>query len=222
MKKILLILAVASGALALQSPFTVLAASPSTEKAQSLSDGLHLGGKTTDRVAAHGATPVAQDANTVTADKSLQNHGFKATGGDYSLQHVTVNLSAAQIIAMYTTPVQLVAAPGSGKSIVVTKLVFTITRTSTAFTGGAAAIVQYDSTANGAGQNALDSTIASTVITGSAGTTVSLRNGAVIRDLASTGIQNKGLYISNGTAVFAAGTGTAVVDVYYLVATGGA
>lgn len=171
--------------------------------------------KATDKAGFHGKAGV-QNPATDTAFKAAQDHGIIAAGSDYSVQHVTVPLTAANIIAMYTTPVQLVAAQGAGKSIAVTKVAFTITRTATAFTGGGAAIVQYDSTANGAGQQALDSTIAATVITGAAGTTVSTRNGAVISDLASTSIQNKGLFISNGTAVFAAGTGTVVVDVWYV------
>jgi hypothetical protein len=132
-------------------------------------------------------------------------------------QHVTVNLSSANILAMSATPVQLIAAPGSGKTIVVDKIVFTITRTSTAYANGGAVIFQYGNTATGGGQQSADSTLASTVITGAAGTTVSLRNGAVISDLASTSIQNLGLFISNQTAAFITGTGTAVVDVWYYV-----
>lgn len=131
------------------------------------------------------------------------------------VRHTQVSLTAAQIIAMYTTPVVLVAAPAAGKAIAVNKAIFTITRTATAFTGGGAAIIQYDSTANGAGTNACDSTLASTVITGSSGTSATLRNGAIISD--SSAITAKGLYISNATAVFAAGTGTATVDVWYTV-----
>lgn len=200
-------------------PLAFANAAPSTENAKSLTDGLHIGGKTTDRIGAHGATPIVQQAATVTPWQALVNMGYIATGTDYSLQHTTVALSAANIIAMYTTPVVLVPAPGAGKSIVVQRLAFTMTRTATAFTGGAAVIVQYDSTANGAGTQALDSTLASTVITGSAGTTVSFRNGAIISDAASTVTQNKGLYVSNGTGVFATGTGTANVDVWYYTRT---
>lgn len=132
------------------------------------------------------------------------------------VRHTQVSLTAAQIIAMYTTPVVLVAAPGAGKSIAVNKVIFKIVRTATAFTGGGAAIIQYDSTANGVGTQACDSTLASTVITGAAGTSVSLRNGAIVSDSTAT-IVNTGLYISNATAVFAAGTGTATVDVWYTV-----
>lgn len=184
---------------------------------RSTETGYLIGEDTDAYIGFNGAARVRQQAATVSADQVLQNYGLKATGQDYSVQHKTVALTAANIIAMYTTPVALVAAPGAGKSIAVTKLALTITRTSTAFTGGGAAIVQYAATANGAGQQALDSTLASTVITGSAGTTVSFRNGAVISDAASTVTQNVGLYISNATAVFAAGTGTATVDVWYVV-----
>src|ERR1043166_9470694 len=60
-------------------------------------------------------------------------------------RHTRVALTAANLIAMYTSPVVLVPAQGAGKSIIVHKLIFTITRTSTAFTGGGAVIVQYDS-----------------------------------------------------------------------------
>jgi hypothetical protein len=121
----------------------------------------------------------------------MQKAGYRP-----SVYHKQISLTAAQMIAMYTTPVLLVAAPGSGKTIAVNKLIFTITRTSTAFTGGGVGIVQYDSTANGGGLQALDSTLASTVITGSAGTSATIRNGAIISD-ATTTLVNKGLYISN-------------------------
>lgn len=187
-----------------------------TERAQSLSDGLRLGNTATDRWSFGGVTPSAQSVTTKTAWQVLEDHGAVATGTDYSVQHATVAVTAANIIAMYTTPVVIVAAPGSGKTIEIVKLSFRMTRTATAFTGGAAVIFQYDSTANGAGVQALDSTLASTVITGAAGTTTSVRNGAVLSDLSTT-LENKGIYISNGTAVFAAGTGTAVVDIWYVV-----
>jgi hypothetical protein len=132
-----------------------------------------------------------------------------------AVKHIRKSITAAELIAMYTTPKLLLAAPGSGKSIAVVKLELRMTRTSTAFTGGGAVIVQYDSTANGAGTQALDSTFASTVVTGAAGVSYSWRNGAVISD-ATTTVVNKGLYLSNDTAVFAAGTGTAIVDIYYV------
>jgi hypothetical protein len=196
-------------------PLAVIAST--TEECQSLSDGLRCANKPTDRFSVHGATPVVQQAVTMTAFAVLQANGFIAAGQDYSLQHATVPLTAANLIAMYATPVSLIAAPGSGKSIVVQKLAFTIARSSTAFTSGGAVIIQYDTTTHGGGTQALDSTLASTVITGAAGTSVSARHGAVISDLASTSIQNLALTISNATGAFATGTGTATVDIWYYV-----
>lgn len=197
-------------------PWTLFAAGENA-RPRSTTSGLLIGEDANAYIGFNGAARVRQQPTTVSADDVLQSYGLKAAGLNYGLNHKTVALTAANIIAMYTTPVALIAAPGAGKSIVVQKVAFTITRTSTAFTGGGAAIIQYAATANGAGTQALDSTLAATVITGSSGTTVSFRNGAVVSDAASTVTQNVGLYISNATAVFAAGTGTATVDLWYYI-----
>jgi hypothetical protein len=184
---------------------------------RSTATGLLCGENANAYLGFNGHARVRQSSSLLTPQAVLQNYGLMAAGQDYSLQHATVAITAANIIAMYTTPKALIAAPSAGHSIVVQKLVLTTVRTSTAFTSGGVAIVQYDSTANGAGTQALDSTVASTVVTGSTGTTVTARNGAVISDLASTSIQAKGLYLSNQTGVFATGTGTATVDIWYYV-----
>lgn len=125
----------------------------------------------------------------------------------------TVALTAANLIAMYTTPVEIVPAV-TGKAIVVDSVDFVITRTATAFTGGGVVAVQYDATANGAG-TATTATIAATVVTGTAGTTYTSRIPVVLSDVDSASIASIGLYISNQTAAFAAGTGTASVKVRY-------
>jgi hypothetical protein len=177
--------------------------------------GYYLTSSATQKWASHGATPTVQSAATVTAFAALQAKGIIATGQDYSLKHKTVSLTAANIIAMYAAPVVLIDSPGSGKSIVVQRAVVTMTRTSTAFTGGGVVILQYGSTANGAGTQSVDSTVAAAVVTGAAGTTVTARTGAVISDLAATSSRDTALYVSNATAAFAAGTGTATVDLWY-------
>lgn len=131
------------------------------------------------------------------------------------IRHVQVPLSAAQINGMYAAPVKLIETQGAGHSIIISKAAFTITRSATAFANGGAAIVQYGSTTHGGGTQALDSTMAATVITGAAGATTTIRNGAVISD--STASVNAALYISNATAAFDTGTGTAVIDLWYYV-----
>ena len=126
---------------------------------------------------------------------------------------VQVNLTAADLIAMYTTPV-LVLAAVTGKAILVDSVTFDITRTATAFTGGGVVNVQYANTANGAGTK-VHADIAATVVTGAAGRTITERIPLVQSDIATASITAVGLYISNQTAVFATGTGTAVLTVRY-------
>lgn len=129
--------------------------------------------------------------------------------------HATVAISSADLLALYSAPKLLVAAPGSGHSIAIVKVVFAITRTATVYvTGGGAAIVQYNSTTHGGGTQACDSTIAATVICGTAGLSNTIRNGAVISDSSAT--DNQGIYLSAATGDFTSGTGTAVADVWYV------
>lgn len=126
---------------------------------------------------------------------------------------MTVNMAAADLIAMFTTPVQIIPAI-QGKAIIVDSFEFVITRTSTAFTGGGVVGLQYANTANGAG-TLTTANIAATVVTGAAGATYTARIPVVLSDVASASIAGIGLYMSNATAAFAAGTGTAVVTVKY-------
>lgn len=119
----------------------------------------------------------------------------------------SVNVSAAQIIAMYTTPIELVAAV-DGKTIVVDDIVLKMTRTATAFTGGGAVEFRYT---DGSGDK-VTADIASTVITGSAGTDYTI-NKSIVTSL--TGVVNSPIVMTNATQVFAAGTGTGVVTIKY-------
>ena len=125
----------------------------------------------------------------------------------------TVALTAAQLIAMYTTPVVVVPAV-AGKKIYVDTVDFDIVRTATAFTGGGVVDVQIDSTANGAG-TIVHADIAATVVTGAAGTSHTHRTSSDLSDIADASLTGKGLYISNKSGAFAAGTGTASVTVRY-------
>lgn len=145
---------------------------------------------------------------------------FKVTSGAVTgtgslTGHVSIPISSADILALYSAPKLLIAAPGSGHSITILKANFAITRTATVYvTGGGAAIIQYDGTTHGGGTQACDSTIAATVICGTAGLSNTFRNGAIISD-ATTTVDNKGIYLSAATGDFTAGTGTAVMDIWY-------
>lgn len=189
----------------------------STEVVQDRSDGLHIGDAATDRIGFYGATPVVQPT-TGTAASAMAALGITpSTFADSGVQHVRVSLAAADILGMAAAPVAVVAAPGAGKTLIVTRAAFRIVRSATAYANGGVVILQYGATATGGGTQALDSTIAATVVTGAAGTTDSHRNGAVMSDVAAATAENAGLYISNGTAAFITGTGTATIDVWYVV-----
>lgn len=131
------------------------------------------------------------------------------------LQTATVALSAAQLIAMGTTAVAILATPGSGKALIVENFLFEMTRSATAFTGGGAVSFQYHTTTTSVPHAG---SIAATVVTGGAGTVQTYlgpnvgTNGLVIPS-------NEGIDITNATAAFAAGTGTAKVFVKYRVVT---
>ena len=97
-------------------------------------------------------------------------NGFKVkkNGVETQVADVVVkDLTAAQIIAMYAAPIEVVPAV-SGKAIFVESVEFDITRTSTQFTGGGVVNLQLANTANGAGTK-VHADIAASVVTGTAG-----------------------------------------------------
>jgi hypothetical protein len=124
-----------------------------------------------------------------------------------------VALSAAQLIAMNGAPISLIPAPGAGRAIVVEEIIFKMIRTATAFTGGGAVEFRYT---NGAGAQ-VTGTLASTVVTtAGAGTTRNKLNGV---EASLVPAENAPIVITNGTAAFATGTGTALVEVRYKIVT---
>jgi hypothetical protein len=122
---------------------------------------------------------------------------------------VQVSLTAANIIAMGTTPVSLIATPGAGKVIIVDNITFKMTRTATAFTGGGAVEFRYT---DAAGAKVTADVAAALVTTGGAGTAFANVRGI---EASITPVAAAAIVITNATAAFAAGTGTAVVSIDY-------
>jgi hypothetical protein len=123
----------------------------------------------------------------------------------------TVTLTAANIIAMGTTPVTIVAAPGVGKCTIVDNITFKMVTTATAFTGGGAVEFRYTD-ASGAKVTA---DVAAAVVTAGAGTSFTNARGI---EASLTCVANAPIVVRNPTAAFAAGTGTAVITIDYHVA----
>jgi hypothetical protein len=125
-------------------------------------------------------------------------------------QTVAVALTAAQIIAMGTTPVALISAPGAGKCIIVDNITLKMVTTATAFTGGGAVEFRYT---NASGTK-VTADVAAAVITASAGTSFTNVRGI---EASLTGVANAAIVIRSADAAFAAGTGTATAVIEYHV-----
>lgn len=129
-------------------------------------------------------------------------------------QVAQVALTAVNLIAMKTTPVSILPAPGAGKVLIVDAIAFQFKHGATQFTGGGAVTFVYHGTA----------------VTPHTGNVAASVLNAVTDDLqylgpntsAAIDLQsaiNTGLDITNATAAFATGNGTAIVTVWYSVVT---
>jgi hypothetical protein len=123
-----------------------------------------------------------------------------------------VSLTAAQLIAMYTTPVNILPAPGAGKVLIIDAIAFQFKHGATQFTGGGAVTFVFHGTA----VTPHTGNVAASVIQAAADDVLYLGpNVSAAVDLQSA--INLGLDIKNATAAFAAGNGTAIVTVWYSV-----
>jgi hypothetical protein len=121
-----------------------------------------------------------------------------------------VSLSAANILAMNGAPVTLIPAPGANRIIIVDHILVKVVRTSTQFANGGAVEFRYT---NGAGAK-VSADMSATLITGAAGTAYAAVRG-VTTEL--TPVANAPVVITNATAAFITGTGTAKVYIQYRI-----
>lgn len=135
--------------------------------------------------------------------------GGVAGGGECC---ISFPLTAAQIIAMGTTAITIVPAPGTGFAILVRQISVELDLTSTAFTGGGVVHFYY----HGQTTEIMSASIAAATVQGSAGTSVYLLE-PVATSGGSVVTPAVGIDITNATAPFAAGTGTAIVTIWYNV-----
>lgn len=127
------------------------------------------------------------------------------------LQLATVALSAAQLIAMGTTPVNILPAPGANKVIAVEQIVFQMKSTATQFTGGGVVTFVY----SGGSVATHTGSVPASVVQSATGSMTEL--GPAVASNGTTLPANTGVDITNATAPFAAGTGTAKVFVKFRV-----
>lgn len=177
------------------------------------------GGAASTLATLDGSTKVVEDpANAQTTSAAAKIPLADANGDianewirDDLMKYVVVPLTAQNILDMFGAPVTLIATPGANKAIVVHSLVFEMKRTATAFANGGNVSIEY-----AAGQDVI-AVIATAVVTGAAGTTLSRRIIADFSDVALADIEADVLRITNAGAAFTDGTGTADVHIWYSI-----
>lgn len=131
----------------------------------------------------------------------------------------TVTLTAAQIAALYATPLQLIAAPGSGNLILIDSILWDIAYSTAQYTAGGAIAAQYGNTAHGAGPAASATLAAATLNAVAANAYITQSGGAGVVNVAPGSALNTAVYLSNATAAFATGASTATLYIKYRVVT---
>jgi hypothetical protein len=148
-------------------------------------------------------------ANSLTAGAIGANAVGSGQVATNLIQLATFNLSSANILAMNGAPVTVLAAPGAGKSYVIHHMQVRMSQTATAYANGGTVTLIYST-----GSVAATGTIATAVFTGAGPATVD----AVCYGIGATmGAQNDAIKITNGTAPFITGTGTAVLTIWYSI-----
>ncbi len=130
----------------------------------------------------------------------------------------TVALTAAQINGMYATPVQLIAAPGAGKLILIEAIIWDIAFVSAQYAAGGAIQAQYGNTVHGAGSPASASLAAGTLNGVAASGFLANASGASVLNAPAT-VENTAVYLSNATGAFTTGDSTVNLYIRYRVIT---
>ena len=125
-------------------------------------------------------------------------------------------ISSANILGMNAAPVALLAAPGANRMYVVSDIVFVMTTTATGYANGGTVQFQL----HGTSVLVHSGTIPAAVVTAGAGTDIRVLGAATAAngtDYGTVSAANVGIDITNNTAPFITGTGTAVVYISFSI-----
>lgn len=128
------------------------------------------------------------------------------------LYQAQVTFNTAQMVTAYDTPLQIVANPTASQVILVHfASVYVASTGNTAYATGTAPIIQYSTGGtNGAHGAGTIATAAGLVAGDITAATSQVRNLFGLATSALTGLSGKGIYFSNATGDYTAGTGTSV------------
>lgn len=132
-----------------------------------------------------------------------------AWAGVIPIQYARVELTSAEILALYTTPKTLVVAPGTGKVVEFISAVAFLNHGGTDYAAGGDLVVQ-TITGNIAVSDVLP---AAEFMNLSADSYEVIQ---VLSDCTTVGV-NDGLELTNGSAVHTTGNGTVVINVAYRI-----
>lgn len=154
-------------------------------------------------IAALAVTGAKMAANTVTSSKLALN----------TIQYAIVPLTLVQFQDMYTTPVQIIAAPGAGNVVMVLGWYVSTTYGGTPISDGGNVVLQYGNTTHAGGTPAVEAIDATAFTTIAADTQAGSANG-----MGKGSNANLGVFISNATGAFTGGdASTFNVVVSYMV-----
>lgn len=159
-----------------------------------------------------GGTQAMINAATIPAGVAIQDN---RSGAAAPVQNLTVTLTNAQLLALFTTPIQLLPAPGAGNMWDILDMTLENKFLTAAFAAGGAIQASY-----GAGVTTpATATVAATFLTSPAASSVIKVAGALAQAL-STAVLNTAVNITNATANFTTGAGSVVVKLTYRMVTG--
>lgn len=131
-------------------------------------------------------------------------------------QYKTGTLTLAQVLALYTTPVEVLPHADDGFMYVIDKLVLEAVYGSAAYAGGGNIYLQYGTTAHGT--NVATGNVGAAFLTGLSANSVISTDGTIntTTGLATTVTDAASVTLTNASAVFTGGTGGSIVyHVYY-------
>jgi hypothetical protein len=164
----------------------------------------------------NGGTSAILASTTIPAGVTVTDNRGTGAGGS-GIQIATVPLTLAQLQGAFTTPVQVVPAPGATSVIDVIDATLNLVFGSAAFSGGGAAQLSYGTGVT----TAASSTWAAANFTGLAANRIDKVLGANIAATTTSTVLNKAVNYTNATAVFTAGTGgSGLLSVSYRIING--
>jgi len=144
------------------------------------------------------------------------DHRTALGNDDLALQVATATLSSSQILNLHTTPIEIVAAPGSGKSIFINSMVFGLTYNSAAYAAIAAGDNFRIRENNGSGEIiALVETLG--LLDQTADTIVGFRSGSYVFSQKLTLTDNTPLVIDLAGAVTTGDSSVKVTTIYEII-----